>query len=74
MKRKNLIAGKKAKNNKHLFKDSKILNFYKKFKSVIFRDIKDKSFALAVLEAQIVYAWLTLAKFIHQNLVIKFIY
>ena len=48
MKRKNLIARKKAKNNKYLFKDSKILNFYKKFKSVIFRDIKDKSFALAV--------------------------
>ena len=48
MKRKNLIARKKAKDNKHLFKDSKILNFYKKFKSVIFRDIKDKSFALAV--------------------------
>ena len=48
MKRKNLIARKKAKNNKHLFKDSKILNFYKKFKSIIFRDIKDKSFALAV--------------------------
>jgi len=48
MKRKNLIARKKAKNNKHLFKDSKILNFYKKFKSIIFRDIKDRSFALAV--------------------------
>ena len=48
MKRKNLIARKKAKNNKYLFKDSKILNFYKKFKSIIFRDIKDKSFALAV--------------------------
>ena len=48
MKRKNLIARKKVKNNKHLFKDSKILNFYKKFKSIIFKDIKDKSFALAV--------------------------
>ena len=48
MKRKNLIARKKVKNNKLLFKDSKILNFYKKFKSVIFKDIKDKSFALAV--------------------------
>ena len=48
MKRKNLIARKKAKNNKYLFKDSKILNFYKKFKSIIFKDIKDKSFALAV--------------------------
>ena len=48
MKRKNLIARKKAKNNKYLFKDSKILNFYKKFKSIIFKDIKGKSFALAV--------------------------
>ena len=48
MKRKNLIARKKVKNNKLLFKDSKILNFYKKFKSIIFKDIKDKSFALAV--------------------------
>ena len=48
MKRKNLIARKKVKNNKHLLKDSKILNFYKKFKSIIFKDIKDKSFALAV--------------------------
>ena len=48
MKRKNLIARKKAKNNKYLFKDSKILNFYKKFKSIIFKDIKHNSFALAV--------------------------
>ena len=48
MKRKNLIARKKVKSNKLLFKDSKILNFYKKFKSIIFKDIKDKSFALAV--------------------------
>ena len=48
MKRKNLIARKRVNNNKLLFKDSKILNFYKKFKSIIFKDIKDKSFALAV--------------------------
>ena len=48
MKRKNLIARKIAKNNKYLFKDSKILNFYKKFRSIILKDIKDKSFALAV--------------------------
>ena len=48
MKRKNLIARKKVKNNKLLFKDSKILNFYKKFKSIIFKDIKTNSFALAV--------------------------
>jgi len=48
MKRKNLIARKKVKNNKLLLKDSKILNFYTKFKSLVYRDIKNKSFALAV--------------------------
>ena len=48
MKRKNLIARKKVKNNKLLFKDIKIRNFYIKFKSIIFRDIKNESFALAV--------------------------
>jgi len=48
MKRKNLIARKKAKNKKLLFKDPKILNFYTKFQSIIFKNIKDKSFALAV--------------------------
>ena len=48
MKRKNLIARKKAKENKFLPKDSRILNYYKKFKSIIFKDIKHKNFALAV--------------------------
>jgi len=48
MKRKNLIARKKVSNNNLLFKDPKILNFYKKFKTIVFKDIKDKSFALAV--------------------------
>ena len=48
MKRKSLIARKKVKYNKPLFKDSKILNFYKEFKSIVFKDIKDKNFALAV--------------------------
>jgi len=47
MKRKDLIARKKVK-KKLLFKDPKILNFYIKFKSIIFKNIKDKSFALAV--------------------------
>ena len=47
MKRKNLIARKKAK-KKLLFKDPKILNFYTKFQSIIFKNIKDRSFALAV--------------------------
>ena len=48
MKRKSLIAKKRVKNKKLLFKDYKILDLYKKFKSIIFKDIKDKSFALAV--------------------------
>ena len=48
MKRKNLTARKKAKKKLLLFKDPKILNFYKKFESTVFKDIKDKSFALAV--------------------------
>ena len=48
MKRKNSIAIKKAKNNSLLFKNSKILNFYTRFKSIIFKTIKDKKFALAV--------------------------
>ena len=48
MKRKNLIARKKVKKKKLLFKDPKILNFYTKFKSIIYKNIKDKSFALAV--------------------------
>ena len=48
MKRKNLIARKKVKKKELLFKDPKILNFYTKFKSVVYKNIKDKSFALAV--------------------------
>ena len=48
MKRKNSIARKKVKKKELLFKDVKILNFYTKFKSIIFKNIKDKSFALAV--------------------------
>ena len=48
MKRKNLIARKKAKKNKLLFKDPKIQNFYTKFKSIIFKDIRGRNFALAV--------------------------
>ena len=74
MKRKNLIARKKVKNNKLLFKDIKIRNFYIKFKSIIFKDIKNESFALAVQEVLIVCAWLILVKCIHMSLVIKFMY
>ena len=48
MKRKNLNARKKVKKDKLLFKNPKILNFYKKFKSTIFKNIKKQSFALAV--------------------------
>ena len=48
MKRKNLIARKKAKKKEILFKDPKILNFYTKFKSIVFKNIKEKSFAVAV--------------------------
>ena len=48
MKRKNLTAIKKVKSNKILIKNSKILNFYEKFKSEIFKKIKNKDFAVAV--------------------------
>ena len=48
MKRKNLIARKKVKKKNLPIKDPKILNFYRKFKSKIFNDIKNKDFALAV--------------------------
>ena len=48
MKRKNLIAIKKVKKEKILFKDPKILNFYAKFKSTIYKTLKSKNFALAV--------------------------
>ena len=48
MRRKNLIATRKANKNELLFKDPKILNFYKKFKSIVFKVIKRKNFALAV--------------------------
>jgi len=48
MRRKNLIATKKANKKKLLIKDQKILNFYTKFKSIVFKAIKRKNFALAV--------------------------
>ena len=48
MKRKNLTARKKAKKKELLFKDPKILNFYKNFKLAVFKNIRKKSFALAV--------------------------
>jgi len=48
MRRKNLIVIKKANNNKLLFKDQKILNFYIKFKSIISKTTRSKDFAIAV--------------------------
>jgi len=48
MKRKNLIAIKKAKKKKLLFKNPKIQKFYINFKSMIFKNINRKSFAVAV--------------------------
>jgi len=48
MKKKNLITTKKVKNNNFLLKNPKILNFYKKFKTIIYKDVKKKDFALAV--------------------------
>ena len=48
MRRKNLIAGRKVNKNKLLFKDPKILNFYTKFKSIVFKAIEGENFALAV--------------------------
>ena len=46
MKRKNLIAEKKVKKDKLLIKDTKILNFYTKFKSIIYKNIKNKNFMI----------------------------
>ena len=48
MRRKNLIVTRKAEKRKVLFNDQKILNFYKKFKSIVYKAIKRKNFALAV--------------------------
>jgi len=48
MKRRNLIARKIAKNKNLLPENKKIINFYSRFKSKIFRYIKKKNFALAV--------------------------
>ena len=48
MRRKNLIAKKRASKNKLLFKDPKILNLYIKFKSIVFKTLKNKNFAVAV--------------------------
>ena len=48
MKRKNLAVNKKVKNNIFLSKKYKIQKFYLKFKSIIYKEIKNKSFAIAV--------------------------
>ena len=48
MRRKNLTVTRKVNKKKFILKDKKILNFYTKFKSIIFKDIKNRNFALAV--------------------------
>ena len=48
MKKRNLIARKKARKKELLFKDPKILNFYTNFKLAVFKNINRKRFALAV--------------------------
>ena len=48
MKRKNLIAIRKVKKKNLLIKNLKFRKFYTKFKTIIFKNIKRKSFALAV--------------------------
>ncbi len=48
MKRKNLTAKRKVKNQNLLIKNNKILNFYERFKSLLRKDIKNKKFAIAV--------------------------
>ena len=48
MRRKNLIVRKKVKKKNNIFQNPKILSFYSNFESVIYKDIKDKSFVVAV--------------------------
>ena len=48
MRKKNLIVQKKVSKSKLIFKDPKIQNFYTKFKSLVFKTVKKKKFALAV--------------------------
>ena len=47
MKRKNLAVKNKVKKNK-LTKDTKIVKIYSKFEKIILKNVKKKSFALAV--------------------------
>ena len=48
MRKKNLIAKRKVKKNRLISKDKKVLIFYEKFKSIVFKSVKRKNFALAV--------------------------
>ena len=48
MKRKNLIVAKKVENKQLLANNKKIKTIYTKFKAIIFKKVKKKSFALAV--------------------------
>jgi len=48
MKRKNLTARKKVSKSNLLLKNKKISDIYLKFKSILFKNIKNNNFALAV--------------------------
>ena len=48
MRRKNLIVIKKVEKKKISVKNPKIKKIYTKFKNIIFRNVKEESFALAV--------------------------
>ena len=72
MKRKNLIAIRKVKKKNLLIKNLKFRKLYTKFKTIIFKNIKRKSFALAVSGGQTVCVWLILVKFMLLSLRIKY--
>ena len=58
MKRKNLIARKRAKENKLLFKDPKILNYYTKFKSIIFKQTRPLTdYQVCLLAGILITVW-----------------
>ena len=48
MRRKNLVVVRKVEKKKLLIKDLKIKKIYTKFKTIILKEIKKESFALAV--------------------------
>jgi len=48
MKRKNLIVKRKVDKKKTLIKDSKIKDYYTKFRTLVYRNIQKRNFALAI--------------------------